>query len=192
MGDEYNPIISEHKDSIISIEYSYGEYDRPEDYLESFKDFILANSNLNNALSIVINRPSNLTRQDLKEIKAILDEKGYTEHYLQNAWRAQTNEEITASIIGFIRQAALGEAIVPFEDRVRLAMREVYKMHAWTPNQKRWLDRIEKQLVKEIILDRDRISEIFDQDGGSQRLDKHLNNQLDDVLSKIQIHLWSA
>lgn len=192
VGDEYNPIISEHKDSIISIEYSYGEYDRPEDYLESFKDFILANSNLNNALSIVINRPSNLTRQDLKEIKAILDEKGYTEHYLQNAWRAQTNEEITASIIGFIRQAALGEAIVPFEDRVRLAMREVYKMHAWTPNQKRWLDRIEKQLVKEIILDRDRISEIFDQDGGSQRLDKHLNNQLDDVLSKIQIHLWSA
>lgn len=192
VGDEYNPIISEHKDSIISVEYSYGEYDRPEDYLESFKDFILANSNLNNALSIVINRPSNLTRQDLKEIKAILDEKGYTEHYLQNAWRAKTNEDITASIIGFIRQAALGDAIIPFEDRVRTAMREVYKMHAWTPNQKRWLERIEKQLVKEIILDRDRISEIFDQDGGSQRLDKYLNNQLDDVLNEIQIHLWSA
>lgn len=192
IGDEYNPIISEHKDSIISVEYSYGEYDRPEDYLESFKDFILANSNLNHALSIVINRPSNLTRQDLKEIKAILDEKGYTEHYLQNAWRAQTNEEITASIIGFIRQAALGEAIIPFEDRVRTAMREVYKMHLWTSNQKKWLDRIEKQLVKEIILDRDRISEIFGQDGGCQRLDKHLNNHLDEVLDKIQIHLWSA
>lgn len=192
ISDEYNPIYANHEDEITTIEYNYGEYDRPEDYLDSFKDFVLEHSNINSALSIVINRPSDLTRHDLKEIKEILDAKGYTEHYLKNAWRAQTNEEITASIIGFIRQAALGEAMISFDDRVRKAMRAVHKLHAWTPVQKRWLERIEKQLINEIILDRDRISEIFAKDGGSQRLDNHLNNHLDEVLESIHTHLWMA
>lgn len=192
IGDENNPIISEHKDSITAIEYSYGDYDRPEDYLESFKDFILTNSNLNTALSIVINRPSDLTRTDLKEIKEILDANGFTEQYLQRAWRANSNEDIAASIIGFIRQAALGGAMTPFEERVEKAMRKVYKLHPWSRVQTTWLDRIEKQLLKEIVLDRDRISEIFDRDGGSKRLDKHLDNQLDLVLDNIKLNLWVA
>ena len=71
-------------------------------------------------------------------------------------------------------------------------MREVYKMHNWTISQKKWLERIEKQLINEIILDRDRIDEAFVNDGGSQRLDRELQNQLDDVLICIKDHLWIA
>ena len=39
---------------------------------------------------------------------------GYTEAGLQTAWRDMTNQDIAASIIGFIRQRALGEPLVPY------------------------------------------------------------------------------
>ncbi|MDZ7852085.1 MAG: type I restriction-modification enzyme R subunit C-terminal domain-containing protein [Halomonas sp.] len=47
---------------------------------------------------------------------------GYSETRLESAWRNATNQEIAASIVGHIRRAALGEALVPFEQRVRDAM----------------------------------------------------------------------
>lgn len=193
VGSYANPIISEHDDELISVSESYGEgFDKPDDYLESFRDFIVNNINHDTALSIVVNRPSDLTRDDLKQIKKVLDERRYTISHLIRAWKSKTNEDIAASIIGFIRQAALGEVLIPYEDRVKKAMREVYKMHNWTISQKKWLERIEKQLINEIILDRDRIDEAFVNDGGSQRLDRELQNQLDDVLICIKDHLWIA
>ncbi len=41
---------------------------------------------------------------------------------MRTAWRDATNEDIAASIIGFIRQAALGDPLVPYDDRVTRAM----------------------------------------------------------------------
>jgi len=47
------------------------------------------------------------TRQQLKGLRLLLDSAGYSETTLRSAWRDATNEDIAASIIGFIRQAAL-------------------------------------------------------------------------------------
>jgi hypothetical protein len=63
-------------------------------------------------------RPKDLTREQLREVRLLLDEHGYSEANLQTAWRNRSNQDIAASIIGYIRQAALGEALLPFEQRV--------------------------------------------------------------------------
>ena len=44
---------------------------------------------------------------------------------MQVAWREMTNADIAASIIGFIRQATLGDALVPYEERVDKAMKKM-------------------------------------------------------------------
>jgi len=88
-----------------------------------------------------VKRPRDLTRQQLKEVKLLLDGKGYTEAALQSAVRQQSNQDIAASIIGHIRRAALGEALLPFEQRVAQAMDRIYTGHNWQPNQRRWLER---------------------------------------------------
>ena len=50
-----------------------------------------------------------------------LDTAGFTETRLATAWRELTNQDIAASIIGFIRQAALGSPLQPYDQRVARA-----------------------------------------------------------------------
>ena len=104
--------------------------------------------------------------------------------------RNQTNQDIAASIIGHIRRAAFGEPLVPFEQRVAQAMDRIYTNHQWTPAQRKWLDRLAKQLVHEVIVDREFVNQRFADHGGAKQLDKILVNQLDTVLSELSEAMW--
>ncbi len=192
LGSERNPIIAQHADQLLVREQSYGNYGKPEDYLDSFNRFIKDQLNLSAALSVVVNRPKDLSREQLKAIRLLLDDSGFSEAALRSAWRGATNQEIAASIIGYIRQAALGEALIPFEQRVQNAMLKLYQRHNWTTIQRKWLDRLGKQLVFEVIVDREFVNKRFAEEGGAKQLDKILGSQLDSVLSEISNGLWEA
>nr|WP_205200203.1 type I restriction-modification system endonuclease [Burkholderia sp. Cy-637] len=189
-GTEHMPIISEHTDELVLREQSYGEFGRPEDYLDSFTNFIRKQMNESAALSVVVNRPKDLTRADLRAVRLLLDEHGYTEAKIRTAWRNQTNQEIAASIVGYIRQAAIGEALLPFDQRVAHAMEGIYKMTNWTHVQRRWLERLAKQLVHEVVIDEQFVNTTFANDGGAKLLNKTLGEKLDDVLQGLAGALW--
>lgn len=192
LGSDNNPVIAHHEDKLLVREQNYGAYGKPEDYLDSFNRFIREQINLSAALAVVVNRPKDLTREQLKEIRVLLDDSGFSEVGLKSAWRSATSQEIAASIIGYIRQAALGEALIPFEQRVQNAMNKLYQQHSWTVAQRKWLDRLGKQLVFEVIVDREFVNKRFGEQGGAKQMDKILGNQLDTVLSEISAHLWEA
>ncbi|BAS57998.1 type I restriction enzyme EcoKI subunit R [Leptolyngbya boryana NIES-2135] len=185
-------LISYHADELRGIERGYGTAERPQDYLESFRAFLLDNLNKVPALIVVTQRPRDLTRSQLKEIRFLLDSEGYTEKNLQVAWQETTNEDIAASIIGFIRQAALGDALIPYSERVDRAMRKILASRSWTPPQRRWLERIGKQLKVEVIVDRESFDQgAFKADGGGfERLNKMFNGQLDEIVVEIREQLW--
>ncbi|WP_144569436.1 type I restriction-modification system endonuclease [Bacillus pseudomycoides] len=146
-------VISKHEDRVTAVNRGYGEGNtRPVDYLDGFVQYIRDNMNEIPALQIICQRPKDLTRDDLREIIVLLSTEGYKENELRNAWKQAKNESIAADIISFIRQAALGEALVDQETRVKNAMKKVYAMHDWTPRQKKWLQRIETQLLKFPVL----------------------------------------
>ena len=67
-------------------------------------------------------KPWELTRKSLKELAYELEKNKFREQDLCTAWNDVKNEEIAARIIGFIRQAAIGEALIPFETRVDNAL----------------------------------------------------------------------
>lgn len=190
LGSERQPVISDHEDALHSRNQSYGVHQKPEDYLDSFNRFIKDQLNQSAALAVVVNKPRDLTREQLKEIRLLLDTAGYSEAKLQTAVRNQTNLDIAASIIGHIRRAALGEPLVPFEQRVAQAMQRIYQNHSWSPAQRRWLDRLAKQLVHEVVIDQQFVNACFADDGGAKQLNKVLNNQLDRVLDAINDALW--
>ena len=110
-------LISRHADELRSVERGYGNAQKPEDYLDGFQAFLRDNMNKIPALIVVTQRPRDLTRAELKELRLLLDAHGYSDKQLQVAWREMTNEDIAASIVGFIRQAALGDALIPYEQR---------------------------------------------------------------------------
>lgn len=190
MGTVYMPIISGHADELLVREQSWGAYAKPEDYLDSFGRFVREQINQSAALAVVVNRPKDLTREQLREVKLLLDTHGYSEANLQAAWRNKSNQAIAASIIGFIRQAALGEALVSFEQRVTNAMQRIYGLRPWTPVQRKWLERLAKQLTHEVVVDRTFVNRAFAQNGGAKQLDKMLGDALDEVLTDLASHLW--
>ncbi|WP_444892012.1 type I restriction-modification enzyme R subunit C-terminal domain-containing protein [Microbulbifer sp. TRSA001] len=192
LGSERHPVISTHADEVLERSQGYGEHSKPEDYLDSFTRFIGEQINESAAITVVAKRPRDLTRAQLKEIKLLLDSHGYTEAKLQAAVRNQTNRDIAASIIGHIRRAALGEALVPFAQRVAAAMEKIYARHPWKTAQRRWLERLAKQLTHEVIIDRDTIDKLPAFQGGARQLDKVLDDQLDTVLEELNMAVWAT
>jgi type I restriction enzyme R subunit len=80
---------------------------------------------------------------------------------------------------------------VPFDIRLRSAMRRILASRAWTDVQRRWLRRIEEQIARELVVDRAAIDdEPFIKDGGFQRLNRIFDGKLETVLSDINSELW--
>ncbi|MEP7126222.1 MAG: type I restriction-modification system endonuclease [Byssovorax sp.] len=184
-------IVSDHEDQVISVERGYGKSKRPEDYLESFAAFIRENLNLLPALMVVTQRPRDLTRADLRALKLALDEKGFTDVALRTAWQERTSADVAASIIGFIRQAALGDALVPYATRVDRALVKITARYALTSTQRQWLTRIGKQLKIEEVVDHAAMdSGQFKDDGGFARFDKIFAGRLDELLGDLRAEIW--
>jgi type I restriction enzyme, R subunit len=186
--------VSQHSDKLIEVTRGYGQGEKPEDYLESFSQFIKENMNLIPALTIVCTRPSELTREELRKLRLELDRKGYSENSLQSAWREAKSEDIAADIISFIRKQALGDPLISHEERIRNAMGKIYSMKPWTNVQKQWLERIEKQLLKESVLDPNPVNafnvEPFKSKGGYKKLNIVFNGELDNLVQKINHSLY--
>ncbi|CAL4867091.1 hypothetical protein MMA231_01341 [Asticcacaulis sp. MM231] len=185
--------ISNHEDELVSVTRGYGASERPEDYLDTFSTFVRDNLNTIAALKLVVQRPRDLTRADLKELRMALDRSGFSETNLKRAWADSKNEDIAASIIGFVRQAALGDPLIPYEDRVRAAMRRIMSSKTWTEPQKRWLTRIGEQVAKEIVVDSEALDkEPFVRDGGFNRMNKVFNGEIANILALINEELWAV
>ena len=190
MGTAYRPVISDHHDELVAREQSWGPYIKPQDYLDSFERFVKEQLNQSVALSVVVNRPKDLTREQLREVRLLLDGAGYTDAKLKAAWRNQSNQDIAAGIVAHIRKAALGEALLPFEDRVHRAMQRIYSLRSWTTAQRSWLDRIAKQLKHETVVDSRFLNEAFRQQGGTKQVDKVLGGELETVVTQLVEALW--
>ncbi len=139
----------------------------------------------------MVQRPRELTRAALKQLRLDLDARGYSAKALQRAWADTKNEDIAASIIGFVRQAALGDPLTPFDARVHAAMRRILARGTWSEVQKKWLKRIEEQVIHEIVVDPAAIDdEPFSKDGGFKRLNIIFGGRLDSVLADISEQVW--
>ncbi|OIQ96346.1 type-1 restriction enzyme R protein [mine drainage metagenome] len=188
--------ISEHEDKFHSAERGYGQAKKPADYLKEFTTFIHSHSNDIPALMTVLTRPRELTRKQLRELVLELDKAGFTESNLSTAWREMTNQDIAARIVGFIRQAAIGDALVPYNERVDHALNNLLASHSWTGPQRDWLKKIAAQTKANLLVDHAALDDpdlIFKREGGGfTRLDKIFNGQLQQVLEAFNESIWAA
>ncbi len=189
----YKVIVSESADELREVTRGYGKHGsrRPGDYLEAFRAFVETNLNKMPALLVVTQRPRELTREDLRQLKLLLDQEGFNEKAVQTAWREQKNEDIAATIVGYIRQLALGSPLVPYAERVDHALARIRKKHKFTDMQAKWLERIAKQVKLETVVDRASLDAgQFKADGGFARLNKVFDGKLEGLLGELADEVW--
>jgi type I restriction enzyme R subunit len=186
--------LSEHADTLRSAERGYGQAKKPEDYLHEFAAFIQSHGNAIPALVTVLTRPRELTRQQLRELALALDRAGFSEASLATAWRQMTNQDIAARIIGYIRQAAIGDPLVPYDQRVDRALQTILASRAWATPQRQWLHTIAAQTKANLLVDRAALDDpdlVFKREGGGfARLDRIFEGQLQQVLEAFNEALW--
>jgi len=192
VGDPEKILVSEHEDEVRRTERGYGKAKKPDDYLEGFRKYLQEHAGQLPALSVVMQRPRDLTRKQLRELRLALDQAGYSETALQVAWHEKTNAEIAASIIGFIRHEMLDSPLLSFEKRVDNAVKRLKESHSFSTPQRKWLERIAKQIKEETVVDREALDRgHFKTHGGFKRLNKVFDGKLDDLLKEMQETIWA-
>ena len=192
-GRPYKQVISERRDELQEVTRGYGKHGSrpPGDYLEAFRDFVANNMNKIPALLVVTQRPKELTREDLRQLKLMLDQEGFSEKSVQTAWRDQKNEDIAATIVGYIRQLALGSPLMPYSERVDRAVQRLRKANNFKDPQTKWLDRIAKQMKLETVVDRASLDTAqFKAEGGFTRMNKVFDGKLEAMLGELADEVW--
>lgn len=189
-------VVSLKEDELLYHTRGYGKGEKPEDYIDEFKKFIEENKDKIDALNIVCTRPKELTRSTLKSLKLELDKYEFTELQLNTAWKECSNEDITVDIITLIRKLAVGAPLVSHEEKIKNAVNKLKKNHDFNKIELDWLDRIEKQLLNDSILNKETFDEgAFQMKGGYKFVNKIFKNKLDEIISEINEYLyedWSA
>jgi type I restriction enzyme R subunit len=126
MGTAYMPIISgQHADELLAREQSWGSYRKPEDYLDSFTTLCASSSTSRPRWRWWSTAPKTSPASSCAKCACCWTSTATPKPACKAAWRNRSNQDIAASIIGYIRQAALGEALLPFEQRVAQAMQRI-------------------------------------------------------------------
>lgn len=184
-------VVSDHPDQLIAVEAGYGAHKRPEDYLDAFSQFITDNRNKIAALELVITRPRDLTREDLRELEKALAAHDFTERMIGSAWKQARNEDIAARLIGYIRQLALGSPLIPFEQRVDRALKKILASQTWTPPQQKWLERIAKSVKESVVVDETTFSKgAYANQGGFRIVNEAFKGKALDVIHQFEDAVW--
>ena len=122
----------------------------------------------------------------------LLDEQGYSSRLLNKAWKSAKNEDIAADIISYIRTHAVGSSLISHEDRIKKAIKTIRDQREWTKTQSNWLDRFEKKLIAESILNKEDLdSGSFKDKGGFKTINKVFDNQLESIIKTINENLYN-
>lgn len=186
-------VISEHEDRLTAHERGFGEGKQPQDYLDEFTKFIADNRNEIAALNIVCTRPKDLTRADLKNLLRVLRENNFSVNHLNGAISQLSNVEITADIISLIRRYALGVQLMNHTDKISNAIFRIKTAHNFSAQELKWLDRIEKYLLNETLIDMasfDEVGTAFKQNGGFYRINKIFGGKLANILDELNRYLY--
>ena len=183
--------ISGHADDLISVEDVFDGVSSPEDYITAFERFVRDNINLVPALTAAAQKPRDLTRKDLRGLAALLDERGFSEAKLRRAYGRVRNSDIAAHIVGFIRQAAVGDPLVPYVTRVENALRRIEASRPWSTKQRRWLARIGRALMEQPVGDPTILdAPAFVQQGGFETVDRDFEHGLAPLLQDFNDEIW--
>jgi type I restriction enzyme R subunit len=96
-------------------------------------------------------------------------------------------------LLGFVRQAAIGDPLVPYEARVENGIQRILGSRPWTVKQKQWLVRMGRALKAQPVGDPEILADpLFAQAGGFETVDREFDHGLGDVLRDLNTAIWDS
>ncbi|MDF4799387.1 type I restriction-modification system endonuclease [Vibrio parahaemolyticus] len=185
------PIFTDLPDEVTEVSQRWGEFDKAEDFLEAFDQLVEVSTNQQEALDIIVNRPRDLTRKGLIELQEWFDSQNFNDASLRSAWKVAKNQDIAAKLIGHIRRASIGDALLPFDERVDLALNKIKAANEWNEEQLNWLERLAASIKDKVVLDEDTFKTgNYKRKGGKRKLMNVFNDELDTILSQFNQFMW--
>ncbi|MGR5217641.1 type I restriction-modification system endonuclease [Vibrio harveyi] len=185
------PIFTDLPDAVTGVSQVWGDHDSADDFLEAFDKLVDVSVNQQEALDIIVNRPRDLTRKGLIELQEWFDAQNYNDATLRHAWNVAKNQDIAAKLIGHIRRASIGDALMPFEQRVDLALARILKANDWNDEQVSWLERLASSIKEKVVLDDDTFKTgNYKRKGGKRKLMNVFNDELDTILAEFNEYMW--
>ena len=164
----------------------FGKYDRAEDYLDAFAEFVKDNADKVDALSVLLARPRDWRPDVLEELKRTLAQQGFEPARLQQA-HARAGHKPLADVISMVKHAARKQApLFTAEERVNRAIERFLKARHVTAEQAQWLSLVREHLVKNLSID----EEDFDlpgllRDRGGKAKARKVFNDLPHVVAEL-------
>ncbi len=163
------------------------DYQKPEDYLQSFERFVKENPEHIAAIEILLSRPKNWSTDALEELRKKLRQKDFSEKDLQRAHGLVFKKPL-ADIISMIKHAANFDLpILNAEERVNLALDKITDGKTFNDEQQTWLSYIRKHLIENLAIAEEdfEIMPIFDQRGGIGKAKKVFGDELESLIKKL-------
>ena len=163
------------------------EYQKPEDYLESFARFVTDNPEHIEAIKILLERPKEWKTEALKELRNKLALNDFPEIELRKAHKLVYNKAL-ADIISMVKHAAVkDEPIYSCAERVDRALKKVMERKTFTEEQVKWLDYIRDHLVQNLTIELEdfEVMPVFEDRGGKVKAQKVFGTALESLIAEI-------
>ncbi|MCU0612474.1 MAG: DEAD/DEAH box helicase family protein [Candidatus Eisenbacteria bacterium] len=152
-ADEYGDTVT----SALLIRDTMGQEYKPEDYLVAFSRFVRENPAHIEALRILLDRPRDWSAAALGELREKLAQSRYrfSVETLQKVHELRYHKALV-DIISMVKHAADEEApLLTAAERVERAFARLTLNLSFTPDQEKWLARIQAVMQKTLSLDRE-------------------------------------
>lgn len=163
------------------------EYQKPQDYLRLFAEFVRKNPEQIEAIEILLSRPSGWNADVLDDLREKLRESHFSEENLQRGHELVYKKPL-ADIISMVKHASDYDVpILTARERVEKTVARLAEKHAFTAEQKGWLVYIQEHLVKNLTISPTDFASmpVFERQGGLKKAKRIFGEDFDAILKEI-------
>ncbi|NQU41008.1 MAG: DEAD/DEAH box helicase family protein [Lentisphaerae bacterium] len=161
------------------------DYQKPEDYLDSFVHFVKENPAHIEAITVLLERPKEWRTDLLEDLRKKLAQNSYDEELLRKAHKL-VHHKALADIISMIKHAAGQEPLFDVGERVERAVQRVCEGSAFTDEQQKWIDYIGQHLAANLSIELDDFDTfpVFEQRGGLRKVRRLFERELETLIAE--------
>jgi type I restriction enzyme R subunit len=163
------------------------EYQKPQDYLRLFEEFVRKNPEQIEAIEVLLSRPSGWNADVLDDLRDKLRKSHFSEKDLQRGHELVYKKPL-ADIISMVKHASdYHVPILTARERVEKTVVRLSEKHTFTEEQKNWLAYIREHLIENLAISQEDFETmpVFERHGGLTRAKRIFGEAFDAILKEI-------